>query len=431
MTALRDFDRRLADWLEDGPQTVPDWLVNQAVQQAHATAQLDAEFRWPWQQGPRGVSVGRLVPAAAGAVGALAVVGAFVLGLLFGPTVGDQASPTPGPSETRAPGPLPTTVSRPLRSVEVIEVLPGETPDFFTLIGLTGSSDSVWTSVVTGVSARLVRIDAVTGAAVPVSIPGAGTMLSPPSVDGDVIWTGSTAGLHRVDAGLTDQPVTLPLDFLPAEIGVSSEGLWAAREGGTTLVDTATGATIREVEAGGSSRRIIGAPAAGSLWACLDPLTLALIDPASGGVTGTVDLPADSECHGPVFETVGVDGVEHGVIPYLASVVVDPASATISSSLDVGAWSDAILIEGRIWFLEFVRDRPGFPLALVELDPATRAARQILTFEGALHLNSAFESGYLAVAGEFLWVLADPVSGGTVGERPQVIRLPLSELRAG
>ena len=48
MTATNDLDRRIGDWLEEGAQAIPDWLVEQALDQAHATPQLDPGIRWPW-----------------------------------------------------------------------------------------------------------------------------------------------------------------------------------------------------------------------------------------------------------------------------------------------------------------------------------------------------------------------------------------------
>lgn len=48
MNAMTDFDRRLGDWLEDGPQTVPDWLIEEALGQARATSQLSRRIQVPW-----------------------------------------------------------------------------------------------------------------------------------------------------------------------------------------------------------------------------------------------------------------------------------------------------------------------------------------------------------------------------------------------
>lgn len=431
MTSMSDFDRRLGAWLEDGPQTIPDWLVEQSIEDAHATEQLRAGVRWPRLRQLPEDGVGRLATVAAGAVGALAVISAFVIGAMFGPGIGDQPSPTPGHTDARPSGSPATVVPKALIGVQAVDVLPGVNGEFLALIGLTSTGDSVWTSIVTADSARLVRIDAATGSAVPVAIPGAGGILSPPTADGDAIWTGSTAGLHRVGAGLAGDPVTFPLPFVPAEIEAAADGLWIAREGGTTLVDPVTGATIRSISADRPSQRIVGAPALGSLWACSDARTLARVDPVGGGVSGTVDLPSDADCHGPVFEGRGNEGVEDGVIPYLTSVIVDPRTVTVSSSIGIGDWSDVVSIGGRLWFLQILRDRPGSALALTELDPVSRGPARILTFEGELHLNATFETGYLAVAGGFLWVLADPAIGGTMGDRPLIIRIPLSDLAGG
>lgn len=86
MTETKDFDRRLGDWLEEGAQTIPDWLVEQALDQAHATRQVGAGIRWPWPTRP----VSRL---------RLAVVLVLVLATLLAIAVGigsnrRQVSPT-------------------------------------------------------------------------------------------------------------------------------------------------------------------------------------------------------------------------------------------------------------------------------------------------------------------------------------------------
>jgi hypothetical protein len=432
MTEMTDFDRRLGDWLEEGPQSVPGWLVEQALEQAHGTPQLRAGLRLPWMGRNRTLAVSPSVSLAAGALGALAVVGAFVLGQLSGPQVGDdRPTPVPSPSQSSSPRPSASISPRPVGGLQAVDVLPGETPDFYALIGLTATSDAVWTVAVTGDSTRLVRIDAATAIATPLTISGAGGMLSPPVADGEVVWTGSAAGLHGVAAG-SGQPMMLPIGFAPMEVGVSADGLWVAREGGTSLIDAATGETLREIAAPGTrTGRVIGAPAFGSLWACLDQFTLGRLNPVDGSLSGTIDLPAERDCQGRVFELTGVPGIEAGVIPRLTSVVIDPARDSVSSQFDVGEWSDVIAIDGRLWFLEILRDEPGAPLALVELDPSTGRAAQILTFDGAYHLNTAFESGYLAVTGDFVWVLADPTTGSTPDEAPQIIRIPLSELGRG
>jgi hypothetical protein len=86
VTATNDFDRRLGDWLEEGAQTVPEWLVERAVDQAHATPQLRAGIRWPWGAHP----VGRL---------RVAVVIALILATLLAIAIGVGTDRRPeGPS---------------------------------------------------------------------------------------------------------------------------------------------------------------------------------------------------------------------------------------------------------------------------------------------------------------------------------------------
>ena len=85
MNPERGYDQRLSDWLEDGVQSVPDWLVEAALEQAHATPQQRRGIRLPWLgqlRQPLEFDFGRLAPALIGALGAMVVVGAFVMGLL-------------------------------------------------------------------------------------------------------------------------------------------------------------------------------------------------------------------------------------------------------------------------------------------------------------------------------------------------------------
>ena len=86
MSATNEFDRHVGDWLEEGAQTIPDWLVERALERAHATPQLRTGIRWPWGAHP----VGRL---------RLAVVIALVLATLLAIAVGVGTNRRPeGPS---------------------------------------------------------------------------------------------------------------------------------------------------------------------------------------------------------------------------------------------------------------------------------------------------------------------------------------------
>jgi hypothetical protein len=86
MTATNGFDRHLGDWLEEGAQTVPDWLVERALEQAHESPQLRPGVRWPWEAHPvRGLR--------------LAVVIGLVLATLLAIAVGVGTNRRPdGPS---------------------------------------------------------------------------------------------------------------------------------------------------------------------------------------------------------------------------------------------------------------------------------------------------------------------------------------------
>ena len=438
---MSDFDRQLGDWLEDGPQTIPDWVLDEALARAHVAPQMGAGLRLPWTgRTVPSPALGRLAPLLAGAIGALAVVAAFALGLLSAPRIGD-GPPTPTHVVTPSATPTLTTpapsltgaLPRPVRGAEVVGVLPGESGDVYALIGLAATQDAVWTVAVSAdpVSgdpiSRLIRIDATTGAAEPVGVPGVVGILSPPVADGEIVWTASAGGLHSIDATGATQPVTVPLGFEPAEIATSPEGLWIARSGGTSLVDPRTGEVLREIPAHAGSRlgRIHGAPVFGSLWECVAG-SLLRVDAVSGAEVSTIALPLEERdrCRHAVG-IAGVDGLGEGVIPMFANVLVDPQTNAVASEFDLGGdYSDVLSIDGRLWFEVSIRGLDQD--ALVELDPVSGQPAQILTFSGAGYANTAFQSGTLAVTSDYVWVLVDPTPDASDG--PQIVRIPRAEL---
>jgi hypothetical protein len=426
MNPQRSYDQRLDDWLEEGAQSVPDWLVEAALEQAHATPQLGRGFRLPWigQRRSLQLDLGRMAPALIGALSALVVIGAFVLGLISAPRIGN---PQPTPSGQPA-SPSPGATGAQGSGVQLIDVLPGQTLEFYALVGLTATDDAVWTVAVTDTSpGHLVRVDAASGEARSIMIPDARGLLSPPAADGDTVWTASAAGLHRMDATGLGEPVTIPLDFEPAEISASTEGLWVAREGGTSLVDRQTGQVLRQIELGGQGAggRIIGAPQFDGLWSCPSPDTVELLGPTDGLVRATVDLPANSTCLGRFVAAPGIEGLGDVVVPIQANAILDGSSAAIEAQFDL-SWKDVIGVGDRLWFLEVLRDGSG-DLALVELDPATFEAANTYRMTADPHLSNAFQSSSLAVAGGYMWVLGAPPPTGDE-QRAQIMRVPLSDL---
>ena len=427
---MSEFDRRLGDWLEDGAQTVPDWVVDDSIQRAHGTPQLGAGLRLPWLgRGLSAPSLGRLIPLAAGALGALAVVTAFVLGLFSAPRIGDDA-PTPSPTVIPTSGtPQPP---RAAGGVEVLSVLPGDSGPVYALIGLASTGDAVWTVAVSENSetgeplSRLIRIDAVTGDARVVDVPGVTGLLSPPAAQGALVWTGSTAGLHVIDSTGVAEPRSIPLGFQPLEIKVSPAGLWVSRDGGVSLVDPVTGQVLREIASHPESRlgRIIGPPISGSLWECVSG-SLARVDPISGVIAGTVELPAGERdnCRYPV-ELSSVDGLSDGLLANFANVLIEPGRSAIAGQFDLGGgWSDIVVVDGSAWFN--VSLNGSGDLALVELDPLAGNAAQTLTIPGSGYSTTAYQSPNLARAGDWVWVLADPTPDSADG--PQIVRVPVAE----
>ena len=103
MTPEQDFERRLADWLSDGPSMAPAEVVDRALEQTSGRRQRRGVQRWfsiPSQLKAQWRSTGglaRVVPVAAVAAGLLLV------GLILSLPSMHQAGPAPGmtPSEIR------------------------------------------------------------------------------------------------------------------------------------------------------------------------------------------------------------------------------------------------------------------------------------------------------------------------------------------
>jgi hypothetical protein len=434
------YDRRIGDWLEEGPQGPPDWLVDGALEQAGALPQLRGgprlpRLRWP---GGRIDSVQALISVAAGALAALAVVAAFGLGLLSGQVAGiPSPSPTLPPSPSPSASALATPFAQSISRVEVIDVLPGEGGDFYTLIGLAATRDAVWTVAVTadpecgGTRSVLLRVDATSGEARVVPIESAVGMLSPPAADNDTVWTASAGGLHTVEAvGGTPRVTTVPLEFVPGEIAASENGLWIAHEDGTSLVDPATGEVLRRVTGAPGSGRIAGAPAFGSLWSCAGTGGVERIDAQTGETVATVSLPPGVACRGSAQPVLGVRGLPDSVLPGWTNVLIDPATNAVSRVLDgMEQWTGAAVVDESLWLAQPLRG--GEPtIGLIRLDPATGRADRVLTVEGAFHLNTQFQSGSLALTADYLWLLADGPSDRVDGAGPRILRIARSEFAA-
>ena len=103
MTPEQDLERRLADWLADGPNMAPTEVVERALQQTAGRRQRRGLRRWfsiPSQLVARWRPTGglaRVVPVAA------VMAGLLLVGLILSLPSMDQAGPAPGmtPSEIR------------------------------------------------------------------------------------------------------------------------------------------------------------------------------------------------------------------------------------------------------------------------------------------------------------------------------------------
>jgi hypothetical protein len=316
--------------------------------------------------------------------------------------------------------------------VQVVNALSDSDLDFYTFIGLAATRDAVWTVAVVGdrdgVASRLLRIDIETGNAVPIELQGVIGQLSPPTTDGETVWTASEGGLHRItSAGVA---TSVPLDFVPMELTIGDEGIWIARDGGTTLVDSISGAVVRSIDSSDGNARLVGAPApaSGVFWQCGNSGILTRIDPLNGDVTATLPIPgnAAASCRSPVRTLVGAEGIE-GLVPTGANAVVNPSTGAVELSLGIsGSWTDFFVLEGSLWFIKSSTSSQN-DVALLRIDPESGEPHEF-AIDGTLHLNTTFDSSYVAIAGDWLWILADGSGINSADASPTLIRVPLSEL---
>ena len=103
MTTDRDFDRITMAWLADGPEELPDRVLDAVVDEVHLTRQRHG-LRLPWRFPTM------TMPAR---VAALVAVGALILATLVAVGGAGGGKPAPSPSQAAvapAPSPAPTTL---------------------------------------------------------------------------------------------------------------------------------------------------------------------------------------------------------------------------------------------------------------------------------------------------------------------------------
>jgi hypothetical protein len=144
-----------------------------------------------------------------------------------------------------------------------------------------------------------------------------------------------------------------------------------------------------------------------------------------------IPIPPGATCRGRARAVNGVLGLPDGVIPGWTNMLLDPATNDVVRTFETGGeWFDFVVVDESAWFVQ--HGRGGDPtVALVELDTASGRPARVLTMPGRLHQNTTFESEALVVAHDYLWVLADGGSAEAAAVRPEVMRIPLRELRKG
>ena len=98
MTDTREFDRAIAQWLDEGSDATPPEVINAVLLAARSTPQ-ERDFRLPWRTRPVAMYV--RIAAAVAIVSLVGLAAFYALG--FGPNVG--TSPTPNPAVLTTPPP--------------------------------------------------------------------------------------------------------------------------------------------------------------------------------------------------------------------------------------------------------------------------------------------------------------------------------------
>jgi hypothetical protein len=410
MTRSRDLDRLIVQWLDEAPDGLPSWVIQDAVNEARLQPQQRyGRFRRAalWRS-PRW----NLALAAAAAIVLVAVVSVVSTRLPALPGfTPPEASPTIEPSPTTSPvptptGPAPSPVTARGEPAAVIPVDNGSRS-----IGLTAVGDSVWATSRGGMTV----IDAGSYETSFFELPGDDRSRSL-RADGDMVWLTDYYGrtVYRLDALSGEVLGRISVPGEPRHLVIGGGSVWVRLNDGRTIeIDAATDSIV-----GDPLPYRVTAHGLDSLWVSR-PGTVLRIDASTREQLASIEVPAlPSSCHvsGEFPDSVwGWCGL-NPINPIVTRI--DPLNDTAAATVDIGGLLGSIdglvMVEGEAWFPVMPGPVPGTPGRLVRVNGVTNRVDRIVT------LGPDFDPNDAVVAADGLWVSNESTQA--------VWRIPLSEL---
>lgn len=399
-----ELDFRVARWVADLPSRAPDETLDRVLAELPTLPQhgrLRAVFRRTiMQTSARGARASFAVPLAAAAAIVAVAVGAGVL-LNRGPSNGGIGGPgvTSSPS---APALSASATSAAIAGVEATEI---ETPP--RPFAVTAGAGAVWASAGEGV----VRIDPATNETTVITLDTLGT--NGIAATDEAVWVSGYPSnkVFRIDAATNEVTATFELDTAPYAIEVVGNDLFVSYQNETQLLD-ATSGDVRWTYPRPAAFPI---PAAfGSVWT-VSASTVQRLDPASGEVVATIEVPppADLCTLSPLSGVTGIgDSVILGCFEGTRLTRIDVATNTVAGTYEIGQnGGTAIAVDGAWWSPVGPSTQGGF----ARIDPATgRIVQQVDLGEG----NNP--SGMATTAAD-LWL--------AVEAEDRVLRVPFTSLQ--
>lgn len=409
MKNRNDLDTRIADWVADLPSRAPDDTLDHVLAELPTLPQYGrlraAALRSTHMSTTaRGARASYAVPLATAAVIAVAVVGAGILFSRNGsnPGVGGakpNVSASVAPSSGASLSPAAAASAVPVNSTTIPVAGPFE---------IHATDEAVWATSSDG----LVRIDPATNETQLIELPA--QQLTAVASTGDAIWVSDyqAAKLYRVDPDTNEVSATLTLPVGPTSLVAEGDKLYVASKSNTMVVDTVANTVVQELKPTGGGPTPV---AFGSLWA-IATTGVNRFDPATDALLATISVPDPSDTCG-LWPLAGVKGMNDSIVAgcfagtYLSRIDVETNELIGTYELGENG-GQSIAIEGSWWVPLGPVDDGG----LGRIDAATGQVVQLVD------LGRGNGPSGMTVSATDLWVVSEA--------NQQIVRLPLSELRA-
>ena len=401
--STRSIEQVVEQWLEDGPNDLPDWVVDDAFARARTVPQVR---RRPALRPSRWTAWGRPRVMAVGAAAAVALAVAFGFSRI-GPQPGvggpdDTPPASASPSSSVPPSPSGSGRAGPVDPAGLPSA--GEViAEYDTLGGdwFAATDDAVWLPQVA--EGTVIRVDAATGEVVATIETGEADDPNALTVAPDgMVWVtrSQTGGVVRIDPATNEVAEVIETgDFKPYALAHDGQRLWLTDFGATSqvgFIDPATGElTLVEGTAGGRPTGItVGG---GYVWVAEQLGMLLQIDARTGEKVARIRMPAAGLSVAWAFDSAWM---EHRLMPAVTRVGTD---GQLIATMLLGGEAAFNLAAGEsvLWATTGPHPDKGCeagPNYLLAIDPATNAPT------AATELPCAWA---VAETDDGVWVLGD------------------------